>query len=138
MTESVIASAANALQQQQQAKAVQHESEAAAIEAASVVKSPDRTFEGSERASLEGAGNDTDDASSYKTCNSGSASLSSTQMLLTANSTLQSANVTKTTDEGSSVLSDASTPREEFLCFFNAVAIVDSSDGFVRAQILLL
>ena len=80
MTESVIANAATALQ----AKMAQQESEAVSASDASV-KSPDRTLE-SERTSLAG---DTDDASSYKTCNSGSASLSSTQMV-TANSTLAS------------------------------------------------
>ena len=106
MTESVIiANAATALQ----AKMAQHESEGASASEASV-KSPDRTFE-SERTSLAG---DTDDASSYKTCNSGSASLSSTQMV-TANSTLASVggNSTMVTDE-SSALSDASTPRDDF------------------------
>ena len=105
MTESVIANAATVLQ----AKLAHHESEATSVSEASV-KSPDRTFE-SERTSLAG---DTDDASSYQTCNSGSASLSSTQMV-TANSTLASVggNSTMVTDE-SSALSDASTPRDDF------------------------
>ena len=98
MTESVII--ANA------AKMAQHES-VAVIAGEASVKSPDRTFE-SERTSLAG---DTDDASSYKTCNSGSASLSSAQMV-TANSTLASVAGNSTiVTEDVSALSDASTPR---------------------------
>jgi hypothetical protein len=59
----------------------------------------------SENASLAG---DTDDASSYQTCNSGSPSLNSTGQMVTANTTLASTNNT-IVDEGG--VSDVSTPK---------------------------
>ena len=131
MTESVIiANAATALQ----AKMAQHESEGASASEASV-KSPDRTFE-SERTSLAG---DTDDASSYKTCNSGSASLSSTQMV-TANSTLASVGGNSTTmlmTDESGALSDASTPRDDFNISVAVVTRVTIST-FLQRCILIL